>query len=101
MANNDDGSAEGTVEKYRNKATKILAKFLPQQKEDGPDPLASIDFSAPKAKKTKLEALAQRLEKELSASEWFVTGKVNPTIFSEDFRFQDPDVNIDGIEGRP
>ena len=45
-----------------------------------------------------MEHLAIELEKALLKREWFVTGNVDPSFFSEDFTFQDPDVKIQGIK---
>ena len=81
--------------------------FLPKDKYHGniangaetSDPLAEIDFNAPKIQKKSLEELAAILDYELYEKEWFVTGLVNPIYFADDFEFQDPDVKIDGIEG--
>ena len=91
-------------ENYQNKVAELLSNFLPKndQKTEEPDPFVDINFNAPKYKQTNLnlEALAQTLDAELIEKEWFVTGNVNPIYFSDDFQFQDPDVSVDGIEGR-
>jgi hypothetical protein len=42
--------------------------------------------------------LAAAIDCELIEKQWFVTGNVNPSYFSEDFEFQDPDVQLKGIE---
>lgn len=82
---------------YRNAATSVLSSFM--QKESKEDPLAAIDFGAPKlSRKLDLETLAAVLDAELYEKEWFVTGNVNPSYFSDDFVFQDPDVRLEGIE---
>jgi len=86
-------------EEYRNAATSILSNFMQnkaQMKKE--DPLAKIDFSAPKLANVALETLAVMLDSELYAKEWFVTGNVNPSYFSDEFEFQDPDVKLKGIE---
>ena len=97
MAGNSD------VEEYKNVATKILSNFFTEEKEDEEekeDPLKDIDWKAPKYTSfTNLETLAQILDYELYQSEWFVTGKVNPIYFSDEFEFEDPDVQLSGIEG--
>ena len=56
------------------------------------DPLADIDFNAPKSPKLGLEDLAAVLDYELYNKEWFVSGRVNPIYFDDKFEFQDPDV---------
>jgi len=91
----DNGETE-----YRNVATTILSNFMAKNEEKtNTDPLARINFSAPKlSKKLDLSVLAAVLDAELYEREWFVTGNVNPIYFSEDFVFQDPDVRLEGIE---
>lgn len=94
---------ESTVEEYRNAATNILSNFMQKDKmnndQNNTDPISKIDFDAPKiSPSTSLETLAAALDYELSEREWFVTGNVNPSYFSDDFKFQDPDVKVDGIE---
>ena len=70
-----------------------------QKEEDNTvDPLADIDFNAPKSPKLNLQDLASVLDYELYNKEWFVTGRVNPIYFDEKFTFQDPDVKLTGIE---
>jgi len=93
------------VEEYRNVATQVLSNFMQTQKieTDGDENevprAATIDFEAPKiSPSTSLTTLVAALDYELTEKEWFVTGNVNPSYFSEDFRFQDPDVKVDGIE---
>lgn len=104
FANNQQNDYDDGNKQYRNVGTEILSKFMqdkdtmktPQEEEK--DPLAAIDFSAPKQPVSDLETLAAVLDYELYESEWFVTGKVNPVYFADTFRFQDPDVTLDGIE---
>lgn len=81
----------------RNAAVGVLSNFM---QEDGlsSNPIDSIDFDAPKFKKVPLETLAQILDYEIFNKEWFVTGNVNPIYFSKKFEFQDPDVQLVGIE---
>jgi len=91
----DSDSDESTVEEYRNVATQVLSNFMQKDKME----TETIDFSAPKiSPSTSLTTLAEALDYELTEKEWFVTGNVNPSYFSEDFRFQDPDVKVDSIE---
>ncbi|KAG7338494.1 hypothetical protein IV203_009128 [Nitzschia inconspicua] len=99
----DGGTKTGGVEEYRNAVTKILSNLMQKEKmEDGGtdnNPISKINFGAPKiSSSTSLQTLAAALDFELSEKEWFVTGNVNPSYFSESFKFQDPDVKIDGIE---
>ena len=91
----DSDSDESTVEEYRNVATQVLSKFMQKDKME----METIDFDAPKiSPSTSLSTLAEALDYELTEKEWFVTGNVNPSYFSKDFRFQDPDVKVDSIE---
>jgi hypothetical protein len=68
------------------------------QPQNNVDPLAYINFDAPKQPILNIHKLAQVLDYELVQNEWFVTGKVNPVYFSNEFQFQDPDVKLAGIE---
>jgi hypothetical protein len=88
------------VEEYRNVVTKVLSNFMQKESmETNADPLADINFNAPKIPATtSLKTLAAALDCELIEKQWFVTGNVNPSYFSEDFEFQDPDVQLKGIE---
>ena len=71
---------------------------MQKEEEDTADPLADIDFNAPKSPKLSLQDLASVLDYELYNKEWFVTGQVNPIYFDDKFTFQDPDVKLTGIE---
>lgn len=88
------------VDEYRNGVTEFLSNFMQRTSREGDkvDPLACIDFSAPKVPKMSLEKLAETLDAELCEKEWFVTGNVNPIYFDDNFQFQDPDVKLTGIE---
>lgn len=94
---------EGGVEEYKNAATSFLANFMQKSDTKGEeprcDPLSNINFDAPKVAKKDLQTLAATLDAELYEKEWFVTGQVNPSYFSSEFEFQDPDVKLSGIEG--
>jgi hypothetical protein len=99
----DDNDDNQGVQEYRNPVTQILSNFMSKPEsadnEEAQDPLTEIDFAVPKLKrKLSLEQLAAVLDAELYDSEWFVTGKVNPTYFADSFCFQDPDVKLPGIE---
>ena len=45
-----------------------------------------------------LDALAERVGAKLATSEWFVTGDVDPSLFSDAFAFQDESVATTGIK---
>jgi hypothetical protein len=88
------------VEEYRNAVTKVLSNFMQKESmETNAGLLTEIDFNAPKIPATtSLKNLALALDCELIEKQWFVTGNVNPRYFSDDFEFQDPDVQLKGIE---
>jgi hypothetical protein len=93
-----------TVEEYRNAATQFLSNFMTTSKEEGKISTVAgeIDdddafWSQSKLKNVPIDVLAQALDAELCRSQWFVTGRVNPIYFSDSFRFQDPDVKVNGI----
>ena len=83
-------------EEYRDPVTKFFGAFITKEKVE--NKLSSIDWAKPKRKKISLEKLAKALEIDLTKKEWFVNGDVEPSYFSDDFTFQDPDVKIKGIE---
>lgn len=83
-------------EEYRDPLTKFFGNFISKEKVE--NKLSSIDWQKPKRKKVSLQALAKSLEADLTKKEWFVNGDVEPSYFSNDFTFQDPDVKIKGIE---
>lgn len=98
-----EGDSESTVEEYRNVATQVLSNFMQKDSMEGNNDEngkpTTIDFLAPKiSPSTSLETLVAALDYELTQKEWFVTGNVNPSFFSEDFKFQDPDVKVESIE---
>lgn len=90
---------DSRVEEYRNAATNILSNFMTDARGmSNADPLESVNFDAPKVRMMPIQKLAEKLDRELYEKEWFVTGNVNPSYFSTDFQFQDPDVKLSGIE---
>lgn len=91
-------AAADTEEDYRNPLTALLSNFLPSEKKEA-TVVDSIDWdSNKKRRKSSLSKLAADLEKALVNTEWFVTGNCDPTFFAYDFKFQDPDVKVSGIE---
>jgi len=99
VATADEGNSETDGAKYKNAATSVLSNFMQKEEEELLNPiLSAIDFDATKAAKLPIETLAAVLDYELYTKEWFVTGNVNPTYFSDAFEFQDPDVKLSGIE---
>jgi hypothetical protein len=83
-------------EEYSNKVTEFLGLFLPQEKSSGIDTY-DINWDVSKRRKSSLSSLAADLEAALGAREWFVTGNMDPSFFSEDFIFEDPDVKLEGV----
>ena len=76
-------------EDYVNPVTEFLGKFIPKQA-----PLElGVDWAKPKTP-LPLGDLAQALDRGLRANEWFVTGRVLPELFADDFKFEDPDVSF-------
>ena len=75
-----------------NPVTEFLGRFIPKQA-----PLElGVDWDRAKTP-LPLGELAQALDRGLRANEWFVTGRVLPEYFSDDFKFEDPDVSLTGI----
>ena len=101
-----NGSEETTTkgfqtknQEFTNKLTEFMSYFVPKSKIPTPNmALDSIDWSKPKRHLTSLADLALDLGDALRSSEWFVTGKVDPSFFSDDFVFEDPDIKVTGIK---
>lgn len=66
--------------------------------EGGDSVLDAISWKAPKERGLSTEKMAARLDAGLREREWFVTGRGLPELFSDNFKFSDPDVSVDGIE---
>jgi hypothetical protein len=103
---NQDSTTPNNNDEYRNALTRFLSQFLPSQQKQETQPENSqplivdvVDWKAPKIPKLPLATLAELLDAELWEREWFVTGNVNASFFSDDFEFQDPDVKVKGIQG--
>jgi hypothetical protein len=90
------GRRQSVEEEYVNPVTKVLGNFI--SKEKSVDVLNSINWTKKKRSRTSLTSLAADIESALNKKEWFVTGDVDPSFFSDSFAFQDPDVKIKGIE---
>ena len=82
-------------EEYVNPLTQALGKFI--AKQESASIVDRVDWNKPKRSWSSTADLASELEEALIQREWFVTGNVDPSFFSEDFAFQDPDVKIKGI----
>lgn len=57
-----------------------------------------IDWDAAKDPSESAAVLIDKLGPLLTAREWFVTGLSEPSLFSDDFLFKDPDVTVVGIK---
>lgn len=91
-------SNKDSKEVYSNQITSILGNFIGGKNINERNSLDSIDWNAKKVKGLSISAMAKRLDILLRKDGWFVTGNVDPTLFSDDFMFQDPDVKLTGIE---
>lgn len=80
-------------EQYNNPVTAFLGSFLQKSSKSEK---SSSSITKKKRTKTSIKKLITDLEKALIAREWFVTGDVDPSFFSNDFVFQDPDVSTSG-----
>ena len=88
-----------TNEEYINPFTRIAGSFIRPESTTSSFDLNTIQWNAPKRKKARsLSVRAMEIEKALTEKEWFVTGNVDPTYFSDAFAFQDPDVKLVGVE---
>ena len=89
----------GGREEYKNPAAQILSNFFTSDTASKKIlDIDSVNFSARKRKRTSLQALCKDFKKSYDTKEWFVSGIVNASFFSDDFAFQDPDVKLKGIE---
>ena len=79
----------GGEEDYVNPVTEFLGKFIPKQAPV----VLDVDWDKTKTP-LPLGELAQALDRGLREREWFVTGKVLPELFADDFKFEDPDVSF-------
>ncbi|CAM9928265.1 unnamed protein product [Discosporangium mesarthrocarpum] len=80
--------------------TTFLGKFLPREPRTSPSAKDLVFNTGPDAKKKNLPAteMASLLEDGLKQHGWFVTGRVDASLFSEDFYFSDPQVSLTGVE---
>jgi len=91
------GSSARAGYEYSDPVNRFLGRFLPLQRDVTAE-LSGINFAAPKQTGLKLEELAGLLEQRLTATEWFVTGEVDPTLFADNFAFKDDSVATTGIQ---
>jgi hypothetical protein len=89
-------SKQNSSPEYDNIITTVLDNFLSRKTQN--KIVDSIIWDAPKRKKLNYASVIKILKSELPKREWFVSGNVDPTIFSDLFEFKDPDVKLKGIE---
>eukprot|EP00798_Chlamydomonas_sp_ICE-L_P003320 gene3320-13350_t len=82
---------------YSDPVNQFLSNFLPPARDVDAE-LSDIDFSAPKLMGLSLDVMAEKLREGLTSNEWFVTGRVVPTLFSDEFVFKDDSVATTGIK---
>ena len=82
---------------YSDPVNRALGTLLPTARTAAAD-LDGIDWGAPKLTGLPLPALAAKFTEEFLAREWFVTGNVPPSIFSNSFEFADNSVATAGIK---
>ena len=88
-------SSQSTNEEYSNGVAKFLGTFIP--KKDDFRVIDEIDWTAEKRLISSIESLVEQITPSLRAREWFVTGNIDPSFFSDDFVFEDPDVKVKGV----
>ncbi|WIA31310.1 hypothetical protein OEZ86_002212 [Tetradesmus obliquus] len=82
---------------YSDPVNQFLGQFLPSNRA-AKDELAGIDFDTPKLSGRSIQQMAELVEAGLSRSQWFVTGEVDPRLFSDSFAFKDESVATTGIK---
>ena len=85
MQSKQQGYIDNAETNYKNPITKTLGNFLKKKDND-----TNIDFNMKKIKKISLNQLVSKLDKEFREKEPFVSGNVNPSLYSTNFQFEDP-----------
>ena len=93
-------SLKQASEEYTNPLTSFLGVFIQQEQQVPVQTvnISSINWNAKKRKFLSIDKMVAELERGISKTEWFVTGLVDPSLFSETFSFKDPDVKLNGIQ---
>lgn len=91
-------TAASAEPEMKSALTGALEKTLPSAAGAGSDPLDAIAWNGPKKLGLTLSEMTKAVDVGLREREWFVTGKGMPELFSDSFKFSDPDVSVDGIE---
>lgn len=79
---------------YGDAVTAFLDKLLKSEKYDPP----ILTNTSTKVKNLPLETLKDRVVAGVAKDQWFVTGCVDASLFSDDFRFVDPSVDVQGVQ---
>lgn len=79
---------------YGDAGTAFLDKLLKGEKYDPP----VLSNTTTKAKNLPLETLKDRVVQGVTEDQWFVTGCVDASLFSDSFRFVDPSVDVRGVQ---
>uniref|UniRef100_A0A7R9VWZ2 Uncharacterized protein n=1 Tax=Chlamydomonas euryale TaxID=1486919 RepID=A0A7R9VWZ2_9CHLO len=90
------GGDGGSKYDYSDPVNQFLGNFLPRARDVEAE-LSHIAWDTPKATGLSLDQMAERLSAALAQKEWFVTGDVEPSLFSDEFAFKDDSVATLGI----
>ncbi|CAM9974894.1 unnamed protein product [Laminaria digitata] len=100
----DDGGGGGGgdgVDYSADPLTAFLGKFLPSSKEKSSSPQAEdLVFNVGDQEKRRgmsATEMASAVDEGLQRNGWFVTGRVDASLFSETFFFSDPQVSLTGV----
>ena len=92
---------ESAVFQYNNPITSLLGKLLPNEDKGNDGKSLNSTWNNWKANNRSnrsMEQLISVLDQALREREWFVTGNVMTEFFADEFEFQDPNVQLSGIE---
>lgn len=84
-------SANALDVETKDLGTTVSSKLLAAPAEST-DALGNIDWGAPKVTGLSTEEMANRIDAGLRRECWFVTGRSLPELFSNSFKFSDPQV---------
>lgn len=98
----DDGGGEGDEVDYSaDPLTAFLGKFLPSNEDKSSSPQAEdLVFNVGELEKRRgmsATEMASAVDEGLQRNGWFVTGRVDASLFSETFFFSDPQVSLTGV----
>eukprot|EP00903_Cladosiphon_okamuranus_P014465 g13420.t1 len=97
----NEGDDDG-IDYSADPITAFLGKFLPNGKEKSETPQAKdLVFNVGEQAKRKgmdAQEMAAALDAGLRLNGWFVTGRVDASLFSDSFYFSDPQVSLTGVD---